>query len=120
MGNWVFQEEIDETVGWFVSTALPDALPGWEGLPWSMDAMSWFDDRSRWWTISLDIPTSVRGMECWMSFMIVRPCGSNRECYVDEVKAIRSGLGDHVSDTYVWDDHEGMWVLAPDDDDEDE
>lgn len=27
------------------------------------------------------------------------------------------GRGEHESETYVWDDREGMWVLAPDDED---
>ena len=27
-GNWIYQKQIDETVDWFVRTALPDAQPG--------------------------------------------------------------------------------------------
>ena len=28
MGKWIYQKQIDETVDWFVRTALPDAEPG--------------------------------------------------------------------------------------------
>lgn len=64
MGNWIYQKQIDETVDWFVRTALPDAQPGWEDLPWSVDEMGRTDDRGRWWTIAVDVPTSVKGMDC--------------------------------------------------------
>jgi hypothetical protein len=64
MGEWVHQDQIDETVGWFVRTALPDARPGWEDLSWSVDEMGRTDDHGRWWTIAVDVPTSVEGMDC--------------------------------------------------------
>lgn len=79
MGNWIYQKQIDETVDWFVRTALPDAQPGWEDLPWSVDEMGRTDDRGRWWTIAVDVPTSVKGMDCWLSFRVVEPGGEIRE-----------------------------------------
>jgi len=116
MGEWVHQDQIDETVGWFVRTALPDTKPGWEDLPWSVDEMGRTDDHGRWWTIAVDVPTSVEGMDCWLSFRVVEPGGEIRESFVKDVHAVRSGRGEHEFDTYVWDDGEGMWVTAPDDD----
>lgn len=119
MGKWIYQKQIDETVDWFVRTALPDAEPGWEDLPWSVDEMGRTDDRGRWWTIAVDVPTSVKGMDCWLSFRVVEPGGEIREPFVRGVHAVRSGRGGHEFDTYVWDDGECMWVIPPDDDDED-
>ena len=116
MGEWVHQDQIDETVGWFVRTALPDAQPGWEDLPWSVDEMGKTDDHGRWWTIAVDVPTSVEGMDCWLSFRVVEPGGEIRESFVKDVHAVRSGRGEHEFDTYVCDDGEGMWVTPPDDD----
>ena len=120
MGEWIYQEQIDETVGWFVRTALPDAQPGWEDLPWSVDEMGTTDDRGRWWTIAVDIPTSVKGMDCWLSFRVVEPGDEIREPFVRGVHTVRSGRGEHEFDTYVWDDGEGIWVTAPDDGEDDE
>ena len=116
MGEWVHQDQIDETVGWFVRTALPDARPGWEDLPWSVDEMGKNDDHGRWWTIAVDVPTSVEGMDCWLLFRVVEPGGEVRESFVKDVHAVRSGRREHEFDTYVWDDGEGMWVTAPEDD----
>ena len=65
--------------------------------------------------VAVDIPTSVKGMACWLSFHVVEPGGEVRESYVELVHAVRSGLGEHEFDVYVWDDHEGMWVMAPED-----
>lgn len=118
MGPWLYEEQIDETVGWFVRTAMPDAQPGWEHLRWGVDQMGLTEDHDVWWTISVDIPTSVAGYDCWLSFRVVQPFGRALEPYVEHVSAVRSGRGEHESDVYVWDDHEGMWVTAPDDDDE--
>ena len=118
--EWVYQHHVDETVDWFVRTALPDAQPGWEGLPWMAEEMGRTDDRGCWWTIAVDVPTSVRGIPCWLSFRVVQPGGEIRESFVEHVHAIRSGREEHESETYVWDDRECMWVLAPDDDREDE
>ena len=121
MGKWIYQKQIDETVDWFVRTALPDAEPGWEDLPWSVDEMGRTDDRGRWWTIAVDVPTSVKGMDCWLSFRVVEPGGERRDAYVESVNAVRSGRREHEFDVYVWDDGEGMWVTAPEpEDDEDE
>lgn len=86
-GNWIYQKQIDETVDWFVRTALPDAQPGWEDLPWSVDEMGRTDDRGRWWTIAVDVPTSVKGMDCWLSFRVVEPGGEIREPFVRGVHA---------------------------------
>ena len=66
----------------------------------------------------MDVPTSVKGMDCWLSFRDLEPGGEIREPYVRGVHAVRSGRGEHECDVYVWDDHECMWVMAPDDDDE--
>jgi hypothetical protein len=55
-------------------------------------------------------------MSCWLSFRAVEPGGEIRESYVERVHTIRSGRGEHEPETYVWDDRECMWVLAPDDD----
>ena len=116
--EWAYQHHVDETVGWFVRTALPDAQPGWKDLPWRVEEMGRTDDRGFWWTIAVDIPTSVRGMDCWLSFRVVQPGGEIRGSFVEHVHAIRSGRGEHEFETYIWDDREGMWVLAPDDDDD--
>ena len=120
MGSWIHQRHIDETVGWFVRTALPDPESGWEDLPWRIEEMGRTDDHGFWWTVAVDIPTSVRGLDCWLSFRIVEPGGGMRESYVENVHAVRSGRGEHEYDVYVWDDHEAMWVTAPKDDDEEE
>ena len=93
MGRWVHQDQIDETVGWFAGTALPDAEPGWEGLPWSVEGMGRTRDRGRWWEIAVDMPTSVEGMDCWLSFRVVEPGGEVREPFVTDVHAVRSGRG---------------------------
>ena len=114
-GTWIYQRHVDETVGWFVRTALPDAVPGWEGLPWRVEEMGRTENRGFWWTVAVDIPTSVKGMACWLSFHVVEPGGEVRESYVELVHAVRSGLGEHEFDVYVWDNHEGMWVMAPED-----
>ena len=95
MGKWIHQSHVDETVGWFVRHAMPDAEPGWEDLPWRIEEMGRTDDRGFWWLVTVDIPTSVRGMDCWLSFRVVE-----------------SGSGDR--------DHEDMWVSAPDDEEDDE
>ena len=42
-----------------------------------------------------------------------------RESFVEHIHAIRSGRGEHEFETYVWDDREDMWVMAPDDDESD-
>ena len=105
MGSWVYQKHVDETVRRFVKRAVPDAEPGWENLPWRVEEMGRTDDRGRWWTVAVDIPTSVRGMECWLSFRVVEPGGEMRDSYVGHVHAVRSGRGDHEYDVYVWDDH---------------
>ena len=63
-------------------------------------------------------PTSVRGMECWLSFRVVEPGDAERDVYVDEVHAVRSGRGDLGCEVYVWDDHKDMWVTAPDDEED--
>lgn len=76
------------------------------------------DDRGRWWTIAVDVPTSVEGMDCWLSFRVVEPGGEIREPFVRDVHAVRSGRGEHEFDTYVWNDGECMWVIPPDDDDD--
>ena len=120
MGSWIHQRHIDETVGWFVRTALPDPEPGWEDLPWRIEEMGRTDDHGFWWTVAVDIPTSVLGLDCWLSFRIVEPGGGMRESYVEKVHAVRSGRGEHEYDVYVWDDREAMWVTAPKDDDEEE
>ena len=114
MGKWIYQEQVDETVGWFVRTALPDVAPGWEGLPWTIEEMGSDDDHGRWWTVEVDVPTSVEGMDCWLLFRVVEPGGVARDAFVRDVHAVRSGRGGHEFDTYVWDDGEGMWVTAPD------
>lgn len=68
----------------------------------------------------MDIPTSVRGMDCWLSFRVVESGSGDREAYVERINAVRSGRGEHEFDVYVWDDHEDMWVTAPDDGEDDE
>lgn len=49
MGKWIHQSHVDETVGWFVRHAMPDAEPGWEDLPWRIEEMGRTDDRGFWW-----------------------------------------------------------------------
>lgn len=120
MGRWVYQDQIDETLGWFVGHALPDAQPGWEELPWRVEEMGRTDDRGLWWTVAVDIPTSVEGMDCWLSFRVVDSGDEVRDACVDEVYAVRSGRGEHEYDVYVWDDREDMWVTAPEDDEEED
>ena len=115
MGDWVYKSHVDETVGWFVRNALPDAEPGWESLPWSVEEMGRTEDRGRWWTIAVDVPTSVAGGSCWLSFRVVEPGGEVRQAFVRDVHAIRSGRAGHQGETYVWDDGEGMWVASPGD-----
>ena len=112
MGDWVYRGHIDETVGWFVRTALPDAEPGWEDLPWSVEEMGRSDDDGRWWTIAVDVPTSVDGRDCWLSFRVVEPGGELRQAFVRDVHAVRSGRGEHETETYVWNDGEGVWVAS--------
>ena len=46
--EWVHQHHVDETVDWFVRTALPDAQPGGEDLPWMVDEMDHTDDHGCW------------------------------------------------------------------------
>ena len=120
MGKWVHQSHIDETVGWFVRTALPDSEPGWEDLPWRIEEMGADDDHGRWWTVEVDVPTSVEGMACWLLFQVVEPGGEARDAFVRDVHAVRSGRGEYEDDVYVWDEHGDMWVTAPKDDDEEE
>ena len=104
--------------GWFVRHAMPDAEPGWEDLPWRIEEMGRTDDRGFWWLMTVDIPTSVRGMDCWLSFRVVESGSGDREAYVERIHAVRSGHGEYEYDVYVWDDHEDMWVTAPQDDEE--
>ena len=59
-------------------------------------------------------------MPCWLSSRVVEPGGEIRESFVEHVHAIRSGRDEHEFETYVWDDREGMWVMAPDGDGEDD
>lgn len=40
------QDQVDEPLGWFVRTALPDAEPGWEDLPWRIDEMDRTEGRA--------------------------------------------------------------------------
>ena len=120
MGKWIHQSHVDETVGWFVSHAMPDAEPGWEDLPWRIEEMGRTDDRGFWWLVTVDIPTSVRGMDCWLSFRVVESGSGDREAYVERIHAVRSGRGEYEYDVYVWDDHEDMWVTAPEDDDDED
>lgn len=120
MGKWIHQSHVDETVGWFVRHSMPDAEPGWEDLPWRIEEMGRTDDRGFWWLVTVDIPTSVRGMDCWLSFRVVESGSGDREAYVERIHAVRSGRGEHEYDVYVWDDHEDMWVTAPQDDEDDE
>lgn len=63
MGEWIHQRQIDEMVGWFVTHTMPDAEPGWEDLPWRVEEMGRKEDRSFWWTIAINTPTSIRGMD---------------------------------------------------------
>ena len=114
MGDWIHAKHVEETVGWFVGAALPDAAPGWECLPWSVDEMGRTDDHGRWWTVAVDIPTSVAGRDCWLTFRVVEPAGRSRESYVTDVHAVRSGRDGHELDTYAWDDGERMWVTVRD------
>lgn len=120
MGGWLYQRHVEETLGWFVAAALPDALPGWESLAWGVEEMGRDDDRGRWWTVAVDVPTSVEGMDCWLSFRVVEPGGEVREAFVRDVHAVRSGRGEHEGEVYVWDDCEGMWVMASGDGEDDE
>lgn len=113
-----YQRDIEETVGWFVGHAVPDPAPGWETRPWRVEEMGRTEDCGFWWRVAVDIPTSVRGMECWLSFRVVEPGDAERDVYVNEVHAVRSGRGDLDCEVYVWDDHEDMWVIAPDDDED--
>lgn len=120
MGEWIYQSQIDDTVGWFVRHALPDPQSGWEELPWRIEEMGRTDDHGFWWTVAVDIPTSVEGMDCWLSFHVVEPGFELRGVYVDHVHAVRSGRGEHEYDVYIWNDHEDMWITAPKDDDEED
>jgi len=36
------------------------------------------EGRGFWWRVAVDIPTSVRDMECWLSFRLVEPGGASR------------------------------------------
>ena len=76
MGEWVHQDQINETVGWFVRTALPDAEPGWEDLPWSVDEMGRTDDRGRWWTIAGRVGESMSSTPSFGT--MARGCGRFR------------------------------------------
>ena len=42
---------------------MPDVEPGWEDLPWRVEEMGRKEDRSFWWTIAINTPTSIRGMD---------------------------------------------------------
>lgn len=63
-------------------------------------------------------PTSVKGMDCWLSFCIVEFGVSASETYIDHVHAVRSGRGEHEYDVYVWENSENMWISAPHDEED--
>lgn len=112
MGDWVYRRLVDKTVEGFVHRAIPDAEPGWEDLPWRIEEMGRTDDDGMWWTVVVDIPTSVKCMDCWLTFHIVEPGDATGEPYAEKVSAVRSGRGEHEFDVYVWDDAENEWTLA--------
>lgn len=116
--EWIHQELVEETIGWFVSRAVPDAQADWRDAPWMIEDFGVEKEIGRWFTIAFDIHTSVESMDCALTFRVVEPAGEVREAYVDDVSAIRSGRGDHEGDLYVWNDREDMWVTAPNDDDD--
>lgn len=115
-GRMAYQRDIEETVGWFVGRAIPDPEPGWEDSPWRIEEMGRTEDGGTLWRVAVDVPTSVKGMGCWLSFKVIEPGDARFDAYVDEVHAVRSGRGDLDCEVFVWDDHEGMWVTPPDDD----
>lgn len=116
--EWQFESQVRETVGWFVREAIPDPEPGWDEYRYVIEEMGRSKDGGRWWLVSYDIGTSVEGMDCWLSFKIVEPVDASREPYVTDIHAVRSGRGEHEYDVYAWDDHEGMWIAVPDDEDD--
>lgn len=64
--TWNYEKHIYETVDWFVREALPDPVPGWKDLSFRIEEMGRTEDRGFWWRASVDIPTSVEGMDCWL------------------------------------------------------
>jgi hypothetical protein len=78
-GGWVYQRDIGETVGWFVGHALPDAAEGWQARSWRIAESGRLGGADAWWLIEVDIPTPVKGMDCWLSFRLVEPADVVRD-----------------------------------------
>lgn len=116
--EWQYEDQVRETVDWFVNEAIPDPEPGWDEYQYAIVEMGRLEDGAVWWSVSYDIGTSVKDVDCWLSFKVVQPMDTSHEPYVTDVSAVRSGRGDYECDVFVWDDHEGMWVTAPDDEED--
>ena len=112
---WTYEPIVVETIIRFVERAIPDTGEDWEeGTYEVFDAVP-DSPHGRAWLVTYDIPTSVSGQDCWLSFVIDKESG--QEPYVRDVTAFRSGRGEHRSVTYLWDDGRGEWEIAPTEDD---
>jgi len=112
--RWQHERLVEETVDWFCCNKMPDA-GDWEDGYYRLTDVVPDEPRGQAWRVEVDIPTSVKGFDCWLMFVIVEPSTSDRAPYVRDISAVRSGRGEDRFNTYSWREGDG-WTLLPDGD----
>ena len=116
--HWTHEPLVAETITWFVGRAIPDPGEGWEEGSYEVYDAVPDSPHGKAWLVAYDVPTSVEGMDCWLSFVIDKEPMSDP--IVRDVHAVRGGRAPGDFETYVWVDEENTWALYESDDDDDE
>ena len=101
--RWTYDYLVNETIGEFVQTHLPDARD-WMMSTYSVTSLD--GNSGHAYRIEADIPTST--YECWLSFEIAIPTYET-EPMVLLFNAVRSGKDGDEDTTYVCEGLDGEW-----------